>query len=213
MKFDRTHMRLYAVTDRTWLGTQTLSQQVEQALKGGATCIQLREKELSGEEMLAEATELRKLCGLYKVPFIINDRVDIAIRCNADGVHVGQEDMDADQVRKRIGDHMLLGVSVQTVEQAMRAEQSGADYLGVGAMFTTSTKADASSVSRTMLSDICGAVSIPVVAIGGISSSNIYELRETGIEGVAVVSALFAREDIEAATKELRTLVDQILSK
>ena len=197
MKCDNTHMLLYAVTDRSWLGENTLAQQVEQALRGGATCIQLREKELADEVFLAEAFEIKALCKRYNIPFIINDNINVAIECGADGIHVGQHDMAALDVRNRIGEDMILGVSVQTVEQAVLAEKSGADYLGVGAVFSTSTKLDADAVSHETLKAICAAVSIPVVAIGGISKHNLHKLRGTGIDGVALVSAIFAVADIE----------------
>ena len=169
MKCAKEHMLLYAVTDRAWTGRQTLYQQVEAALKGGVTCVQLREKDMDKEAFLAEARDLRTLCRRYHVPFIVNDNVDIAIACGADGVHVGQSDMTAGQVRRRVGKDMILGVSVHTVEEARQAVQDGADYLGLGAVFPTSTKADADPMPHDTLRAICNAVPIPVVAIGGIS--------------------------------------------
>lgn len=213
MKCENKFMRLYAVTDRAWLKDATLSMQVEEALKGGVTCVQLREKELSDEEFLKEALEIKALCRKYQVPFFINDNVEIAIQCNADGVHVGQHDMEASNVRKRIGDSMMLGVSVQTVEQAKKAEQDGADCLGVGAVFTTSTKLDASAVSKETLKAICDAVSIPVVAIGGISKQNLLTLGGSGVDGVALVSAIFAAEDIQSECKELYDLSEKMVSQ
>ena len=155
-------MLLYAVTDRSWVGKQTLYEQVESALKGGVTCVQLREKELDQTAFLEEAVEMKKLCSKYGVPLIINDNVDVALKCGADGVHVGQSDMAAGNVRKAVGDKMIVGVSAQTVEQALAAQAAGADYLGVGAVFPTSTKSDAREVSRQTLKDICAAVDIPV---------------------------------------------------
>ena len=211
MKCDSLAMRLYAVTDRAWLSHQTLKEQVEEALKGGATCIQLREKELDELSFLEEAEELCALCRAYHVPFIVNDNVKIALACGADGIHVGQHDMQAGDVRKAIGDNMILGVSAQTVEQALEAERNGADYLGVGAVFATSTKLDADAVSHETLREICRAVSIPVVAIGGISKENIMQLSGTGVDGVALVSAIFASGDIENTCRELRALSEQIL--
>ncbi|MEG2203917.1 MAG: thiamine phosphate synthase [Oscillospiraceae bacterium] len=211
MSCDKEFMRLYAVTDRTWLGDQPLAVRVEQALRGGVTCVQLREKELEDEAFLAEAVEIKAICKRYHVPFFINDRVDLAIRCGADGVHVGQHDSAASDVRKQIGEAMLLGVSAQTVEQAVRAERCGADYLGVGAVFTTSTKADADAVSHDTLRAICAAVSIPVVAIGGIYKHNLMQLRGTGIDGVALVSAIFASGEIEAECRTLRALSDAMV--
>lgn len=203
---DKASMLLYAVTDRSWVGTQSLYEQVESALKGGATCIQLREKELSDKYFLREAIEMKALCHRYGVPLIINDNVELAIKCGADGVHVGQQDMEASQVRSRIGMEMILGVSAQTVEQALLAEKQGADYLGVGAVFTTATKADAKPVTHQTLQQICSAVSIPVCAIGGIDQHNIMELTGSGIDGVALVSAIFGSEDIKIACEKLRAL-------
>lgn len=211
MKCDKKWMPLYAVTDRAWLGERTLAGCVEETLRGGATCVQLREKELDDAAFLAEAKELKALCARYGVPFIVNDNVDVGILCKADGVHVGQSDTDAEAVRARIGQEMILGVSAQTVEQAVKAEKAGADYLGVGAMFSTGTKLDADDVSFDTLRAICEAVSIPVVAIGGISLKNIGELSGTGIDGIAVVSAIFASENVEEATRELRRVVQKEL--
>lgn len=200
---------LYAVTDRSWLGEQTLYEQVEEALKGGATFVQLREKELDSEAFLAEAVAIQKLCRKYQVPFVINDNVEIALQMNADGVHVGQSDMEAGNVRSLLGKDKILGVSAQTVEQAILAEQRGADYLGVGAVFHTGSKADADDVSHETLKAICKAVSIPVVAIGGIGKHNVLELKGSGICGIAVISAIFAAKDIQSATAELKILTKQ----
>ncbi len=206
-------MLLYAVTDRSWVGKQTLYEQVESALKGGATCVQLREKELDEAAFLEEAVALKKLCGKYGVPFIINDNVDIAMKCGADGIHVGQSDMETVNVRKAVGDKMIIGVSAQTVEQALAAQKAGADYLGVGAVFSTSTKLDASEVSHRTLKEICAAVDIPVTAIGGINKSNIAELSGIGVDGVALVSAIFAAENIEEECKILKKLSGEMVSK
>lgn len=206
-------MLLYAVTDRNWTGRQTLYEQVEAALKGGVTCVQLREKELDEAAFLDEAVEMKKLCAKYGVPLIINDNVDIAVKCGADGVHVGQSDMAAGNVRKVVGDKMIIGVSAQTVEQALAAQAAGADYLGVGAVFPTSTKSDAREVSRQALKDICAAVDIPVTAIGGINKNNILELSGTGVDGIALVSAIFAAEDIEAECRLLKKLSAEMISK
>ena len=212
MRCDKKHMLLYAVTDRAWIGTQTLYQQVEAALKGGATCVQLREKELDEAAFLQEAKELCALCRRYGVPFIVNDNVDVAQACGADGVHVGQEDMKAGEVRRRVGEDMILGVSVHTVEEARRAVRDGADYLGLGAVFPTSTKTDADQMSNETLRDICGAVEIPVVAIGGLNRDNILRLSGSGVGGVALVSAIFGAEDIEAACRELCALSEQMVN-
>lgn len=213
MRFGKNMLPVYAVTDRTWLDGRTLIEVTEQAIAGGATCIQLREKELDKESFLQEAETLKALCESYKIPFIVNDDVDIAVRCKADGVHIGQHDMEAARVRELIGQDVILGVSAQTVEQALKAERDGADYLGVGSVFSTGTKADADDVSLSELKAICEAVAIPVVAIGGISLDNIVELKGTGIDGVAVVSAIYAAKDPEAAAKKmLESVKREILS-
>ena len=211
MKCDKKTMLLYAVTDRAWTGKQSLVEQVEAALRGGATCIQLREKELNEEEFLAEALQISALCKRYQVPFFVNDNVEIAIQCKADGVHVGQEDMSAAKVRQRVGDDMMIGVSVHSVEEALTAVKNGADCLGVGAMFGTSTKKDADVLSKDVLRDICAAVTIPVVAIGGINRSNLLQLSGTGVDGVALVSAIFAAEDIERECRTLRQLSEEMV--
>jgi thiamine-phosphate pyrophosphorylase len=212
MKCDKKDLLLYAVTDRSWLGEQTLYEQVEEALKGGATFIQLREKELDDESFLAEAIEIQKLCRQYRVPFVINDNVEIARKINADGVHVGQSDMEAGDVRAILGEDKILGVSAQTVAQAVLAEQRGADYLGVGAVFQTGSKADADDVSHETLKAICEAVRIPVVAIGGIGKHNVLQLKGSGIDGIAVISAIFASKDIKKATAELKALAERAVA-
>ena len=212
MKCDKKAMLLYAVTDRAWVGRQSLYEQVESALKGGATCVQLREKELDDEAFLNEAVEISALCRRYGVPFFINDNVEIAIRCHADGIHVGQEDMEAAQVRRKVGDNMIIGVSVHSVEEALEAVKNGADCLGVGAMFSTSTKTDVSILPKETLRDICAAVDIPVVAIGGIGRSNISQLSGTGVDGVALVSAIFAADDIESECRILRKLSEEMVN-
>ena len=204
MKLDKKDLLLYAVTDRSWLNGETLYSQVEKALKGGATFIQLREKDLDSEAFLKEAKELKKLCKEYNVPFVVNDNVDIAVKIGADGVHVGQSDMKAGDVRKKLGKDKIIGVSAQTVEQAVMAEKHGADYLGVGAVFPTSSKDDAQEVDYETLKAICQAVQIPVIAIGGINAQNVDRLKGSGICGVAVISAIFAQEDIKEAAKELK---------
>ncbi len=213
MKCDKKSLLLYAVTDRSWLNGKTLYKQVEEAIKGGVTFVQLREKNLDEESFLDEALEIQKLCRKYNIPFVINDNVEIAKKINADGVHVGQSDMEAVNVRAIIGDDKILGVSVQTVEQAVLAEKQGADYLGVGAVFPTGSKADAEDVSYETLKAICGAVNIPVVAIGGISVGNVLKLKGSGISGIAVISAIFAAEDIVSATKNLKQLTARVVSE
>ncbi|MCR2033837.1 thiamine phosphate synthase [Anaerofustis stercorihominis] len=206
MKVNSEDMLLYAVTDRAWTDKDDLYTQVKKALKGGITFLQLREKELDDETFLKEALKIKELAREYNVPFVINDNVDIAIKSDADGVHVGQSDMEAGDVRKKIGEDKILGVSASNLEEAKLAEKKGADYLGVGAVFSTSTKLDADDVSFDTLKEICNNVSIPVVAIGGISRDNISKLKGTNVDGAAVVSAIFASQDIENDTKELLCL-------
>lgn len=211
MKCDKRHMLLYAVTDRAWVGRQTLYEQVEAALKGGATCVQLREKKLDEAAFLQEAKDICALCRRYHIPFIVNDNVDIAVACGADGIHVGQEDMVAGEVRRQVGDAMILGVSVHTVEEARQAVRDGVDYLGLGAVFPTSTKIDADQMTNETLRDICSAVDVPIVAIGGINRDNLLNLAGSGVDGVALVSAIFSAEDIERNCQELRTLAERMV--
>lgn len=213
MNCDKKDLLLYAVTDRAWLGDKTLSWQVEESLKGGATMIQLREKHLDHEHFLKEAKEIKELCRKYQVPFLINDDVDLAVEVDADGVHVGQHDMEAGEVRKKIGPNRILGVSAQTVEQALLAQKAGADYLGVGAVFPTGTKDDADAVSIQTLGEICRAVSIPVVAIGGIGQHNVMQLAGSGICGIAVVSAIYAQPDIQNAASTLHALAKEMVER
>lgn len=205
MKLDKKTMLLYAVTDRSWLGDRSLADQVEETLKGGATFIQLREKKLDFEAFVREAQAIKKLTDAYQVPFVINDAVEVALAVDADGVHVGQDDMDAGELRRRIGDK-IIGVSADTVELALKAEADGADYIGVGAIYATDTKTDAEVVAFETIAAICQAVSIPVVAIGGLNETNIHTLKGTGVDGVALVSAIFSKADISQATSELRQL-------
>lgn len=213
LKWNKGALLLYGVTDRAWTGRQSLLEQAEAALRGGATCIQLREKELDEAAFLAEAMAMKALCRQYGVPFIVNDNVEIAIKSGADGIHVGQEDMEAARVRRLTGEKMILGISVRTTEQALLAQSMGADYLGVGAVFPTATKADAQGVSREALQAVCRAVSIPVVAIGGIDKENMMQLAGTGIAGVALVSAIFNAEDIEAECRHLRVLAEKTVKE
>lgn len=204
---------LYAVTDRHWLEGRTLYEVVKESLDGGATFMQLREKTLDEETFYQEAVELQALCKEYGVPFVVNDDVDIAVRMDADGVHVGQSDMEAGDVRALIGPDKILGVSASTVEQAKLAEERGADYLGVGAVFPTGSKDDAEEVSFETLKAICEAVSIPVVAIGGITEGNTPELAGSGICGIAVISAIYAQENILEATKRLKAVTAEMVAK
>ena len=211
MKCDPKDLLLYAVTDRHWLNGRTLVDVVKESLDGGVTMIQLREKSLDEGKFLEEAKELQALCRERHVPFIVNDNVDIAKAMDADGVHVGQDDMVALDARAKLGPDKLIGVSAHTVEEALRAQAAGADYLGVGAAFVTGTKADASPISRETIRAITAAVNIPVVAIGGISQNNSLQLKGCGLDGVAVVSALFAQPDVQAAARELKRLSEEMV--
>ncbi len=212
MKCDKKHLLLYAVTDQAWVGEQTLYQQVEAALQGGVTCVQLREKNLGEADFLQEAKDICALCRRHGVLFIVNDNVDIALACGADGIHVGQEDMAAGEVRRRVGGDMIIGVSVHTVEEARQAVRDGADYLGLGAVFPTNTKTDVEQMPNETLRAICEAVDVPIVAIGGINRDNLLRLSGSGVDGVALVSAIFSAEDIEGACRELRALSEQMVN-
>ena len=206
-KISAADLQLYAVTDSRWLNGDSLAAAVEKALAGGVTCVQLREKHLPFDEFLRTAKEIKALCQNDHVPFIVDDNLDIALACDADGLHIGQNDMPAAKARELLGPEKILGVSAQTVEQAVAACQNGADYLGVGAVFPTGTKTDAVEVPLDTLKAITAAVDIPVVAIGGISADNIPQLSGTGIAGAAVVSAIFAQQDIKKAAANLRQLM------
>ena len=213
MKCDKENLLLYAVTDRHWLEGRTLHEVVKESLEGGVTFVQLREKKLDEEHFLKEAKDLKELCREYHVPFVINDNVEIAIEMDADGVHVGQSDMEAGDVRAKLGPDKIIGVSAQTVEQAVLAEKHGADYLGVGAVFPTSSKDDATEVPFETLKAICEAVSIPVIAIGGITKENVKELADSGICGIAVISAIYGQKEIRKASEELKAATEEILKK
>ena len=210
MKCDKDTLLLYAVTDRAWTGGQPLARQVEAALQNGATCLQLREKALDPAAFREEARQMAALCRRYGVPLIINDNVEVALACGAAGVHLGQQDMPIAQARRIAGPDLILGASAHTVQEALEAQAAGADYLGVGAVFSTSTKADASPLPLTTLREICAAVSIPVVAIGGITETNLLQLTGCGAAGVAVVSAIFGAPDPGTATARLVRLARQM---
>lgn len=213
-------LKLYAVTDDRWttvekskeesnarteekeITQKNLIEQVEEALKGGVTMVQFREKNKSYEEKKRVALELQKLCKKYNVPFIINDNVELAKEICADGVHLGQSDMDVEEARKILGEEVIIGATAKTVEQARLAQEKSADYLGSGAVFGTTTKLDASFLSREKLTEICESVEIPVVAIGGITGENVAELSKAPIAGVAVVGGIFAQENIQAAAEK-----------
>ena len=211
MNIDKKTLRLYAVTDRTWLDGRTLYDDVEKALKGGVTLLQLREKNMSTDDFINSAKEIKSLCEKYNIPLIINDNVDVAKAVNADGVHIGQNDMPTHEARKILGKNKIIGVTAKTVEQAQKAEKDGADYLGSGAIFATTTKGDAKKMDMQTLKSITSSVNIPVVAIGGIDGDNVLQLKGTGIVGAAVVSGIFAQDDIETATKDLYNKIGEII--
>ena len=211
MKCADKDLLLYAVTDRYWLGERTLHDVVKESLDGGVTFVQLREKHLDQAHFLEEAKDLKMLCKAYNVPFVINDNVDIALEMDADGVHVGQSDMEAGDVRAKLGPDKIIGVSAQTVEQAVLAEKRGADYLGVGAVFPTSSKDDATEVPYETLKAICQAVSIPVIAIGGIIKDNVAELAGIGICGIAVISVIYGQKNTKVAAANLKMAVKKII--
>ena len=217
MKFTKDEIRqgmlLYAVTDQSWLKEgQTLLSVCEDVLENGATFLQIREKDLDANAFEAEAAKLKELCARNKVPYVVNDSVEISLAIDADGVHVGQSDIKERDIRSLIGPERILGISAGTVEEAIAAENAGADYIGVGAVFGTSTKKNARNLTVEKLKEISGAVSIPVVAIGGINAKNLMELRGSGVDGVAVVSAIFAAEDPGRATAELLTLAKEMVA-
>lgn len=204
MKFNRENLLLYAVTDRSWTGRQTLYEQIEAAIHGGVTCVQLREKNLDEPAFLHEAVEVKNLCRRNGVPLIINDNMKVAMESGADGIHVGQQDIAIREIRKIAGQDFIIGATAKTILQAQKAEAEGADYLGVGAVFPSPTKKDAVRITNDQLREICSSVSIPAVAIGGISLSNVSELSGCGMSGIAVVSAIFAAEDVKMAARELK---------
>ena len=213
MNFCADQLLLYAVTDRAWVGRQTLLEQIEDALQGGVTMVQLREKELPEDAFTAEAMEVKALCHRYGVPLLIDDNVDVALKSGADGVHVGIEDTPVAEIRARAGRDFIIGSTAKTVEQARAAQAAGADYLGVGAVFPTGSKDDAKLLDHQVLRDICDAVSIPVIAIGGITRENVQELAGTGICGVAVISAIYGQSDVRQAAREMKEKVADMVSR
>ena len=213
MKFNEKMLLLYAVTDREWVGKQTFLEQIEDALKGGVTMIQLREKELDDDSFEREAIQVRDLCHKYQVPLIINDNVEVALQSGADGVHVGIEDTPVAEIRKHVSSDFIIGATCKTVEQAKRAEAAGADYMGVGAVFPSPTKTNAVRINNEQLCDIISSVSIPAVAIGGISYDNVCEMKGSGISGAAVVSAIFGAEDIKKAAMLLKKRVKMVVEE
>ncbi len=204
-------MLLYAVTDSSWTNEkETLLIQIENALKGGATFVQLREKNMELFELIELGEKVKLLCDRYKVPFVIDDNIEAAILCSADGVHIGQKDMSATQARELLGKDKIVGVTAKTVEQALLAQKEGASYIGTGAAFSTTTKRDTYVIPHSVINEIVKAVNIPVIAIGGINEENVLELKDTGIDGVAVVAAIFASENIEEDTKRLLNKVKEM---
>ncbi len=196
-------LKLYAVTDRTHLNGKTLVEAVELAIQGGVTCVQLREKNISYNEYISKAVEIREICHKYGVPLIINDNYRVALASGADGVHVGIEDTAVSEIRKNVGDNFIIGATAKTIEQAQKAQKDGADYLGVGAVFPSPTKTNAIRITPEKLTEICKSISIPVVAIGGINLENVHLIKNCGQSGIAVVSALFSQDDIKESAERL----------
>lgn len=213
MRCDRKIMRLYAVTDRAWTGKTSLYEQVEAAIRGGVTCVQLREKELPYKDFLKEAITIKKICSYYNVTFIINDNVDIAVDCDADGVHIGQEDMKIYDVRKILGDEKIIGLSVHNFKEALDAEKNGADYIGVGAVFNTRTKKNVKVIDIKSIKNICENINIPVVAIGGLKKDNISVLKGSGIDGVAIVSEIFGAKNIEEECRNINHILENVIEE
>lgn len=211
MNFTKSYLKLYAVTDRTWLKGQTLAFQIEEALKGGVTIVQLREKGLSTKAFVQEALAIKAITTRYNVPLIINDNVEVALLSDADGVHLGLDDMSVSKARTLLGPDKIIGASARTIERALEAESEGATYLGVGAIFGTTTKQDAKTITLDLLYSICLATAIPVVAIGGINEANLLQLKGLGISGVAVISSLFAKTDIYVAAQALSKLSQEVI--
>ena len=211
MKFTKESLKLYVITDRSWIGNRSMPEEVEKTLKSGATCLQIREKNISYDEYVSKSIELRKICNKYNVPFIVNDNIEVALASGADGVHVGQKDILNKNVRSIIGSDKILGISANSIELAIAAEKAGADYIGVGSIQLSPTKGESKILSTEYVNEICNTVSIPVVAIGGINEQNILRLKGIGIAGVAVISAVFGKEDVAEATYKLRKLVDEYI--
>lgn len=211
MEFNKNMLLLYAVTDQSWIGSQTLYDQIESAIKGGVTLVQLREKKLDEESFIKEAKEIKELCHKYGIPLLINDSVEVALKSGADGVHVGKDDMSVSEIRSKVGKDFIIGATAKTVEQARFAEKAGADYLGVGAVFPSPTKSNAIRITYEQLKEIALSVDIPSVAIGGINLENALEIKDSGVNGIAVVSSLFSSNDIEKAAKDLRALAKEII--
>lgn len=211
MKLNKESMLVYAITDRHWTSTQTLEQQVEDVLKNGATFLQIREKNMPHDELVKEAICIKEIAAKYNVPVVIDDDIYAVMESGVDGVHIGQNDMDYVEARKLLGDNKIIGMTAPSVTLAKKAEELGADYIGAGAVFNTSTKKDTKPLELSTLKEICNSVSIPVVAIGGIDHSNVRKLKGTDIDGVAVISALFGASDPGEATKELVSIMKDVI--
>ena len=211
MKLNKESMLVYAITDRHWTGTQTLEQQVEEVLKNGATFLQIREKNMTHDELVKEAVRIKEIAARYNIPVVIDDDIYAVMEAGVDGVHIGQNDMDYVEARKLLGDDKIIGMTAPSVALAKKAEELGADYIGAGAVFNTSTKKDTKPLELSTLKEICNSVSIPVVAIGGIDHSNVRKLKGTDIDGVAVISALFGASDPGEATRELVSIMKDII--
>lgn len=211
MKVNKESMLVYAITDRHWTGTQTLEQQVEEVLKNGATFLQIREKNMTHDELVKEAVRIKEIAARYNVPVVIDDDIYAVMEADVDGVHIGQNDMDYVEARKLLGDNKIIGMTAPSVALAKKVEELGADYIGAGAVFSTNTKKDTKPLELSTLKEICNSVSIPVVAIGGIDHSNVRELKGTDIDGVAVISALFGASNPGKATKELVSIMKDVI--
>ena len=211
MKVNKESMLVYAITDRHWTGTQTLEQQVEEVLKNGATFLQIREKNMTHDELVKEAVRIKEIAARYNIPVVIDDDIYAVMEAGVDGVHIGQNDMDYVEARKLLGDNKIIGMTAPSVALAKKAEELGADYIGAGAVFSTNTKKDTKPLELSTLKEICNSVSIPVVAIGGIDHSNVRELKGTDIDGVAVISALFGASNPGKATKELVSIIKDVI--
>ena len=211
MKLSKDDLLLYAITDRRNLDKKVFFEKIEEALQGGVTILQLREKELDEDSFINEAIEVKKICRNHGVPLIINDNVNVALKSGADGVHVGIEDMPIDEIRRTVPDSFIIGATCKTVEQAQSAERLGADYMGVGAVFPSPTKKNAVRITREQLKEICASVSIPAVAIGGITLENVDELKGGGMSGIAVVSAVFSADDIQKAASRLKETAKSLI--
>lgn len=212
MKFDRSSLKMYIITDRYWLGDNSLAEQVEESIKAGATFVQVREKDISDDEFIKIAKDIKKVTDKYKIPFVINDNIDVAIAVDADGVHIGQTDEALTNARQKLGKDKIIGVSTQTVEETLKAYKNGADYVGIGAVYSTNTKDNVDVLSHAQIKDCCDCCDIPVVAIGGLNKDTTKLLNGTGVDGISVISAVFGAQDITQATQELVKATEDMLN-